>query len=281
MLAATSLALGAAVIHAGWNLLIKTSGDRALAAWGQFLTAGLLSTLGLAVVGPPGWDALPFLVTSACVHVVYAEALVAAYEHGDFSLSYPLARGGGAVLAALGSVALLDDRLTAPAWAGIALAAAGLLSLRPAGWRGHAEVRALAYAFLTAAGIATYTLIDSAGARGAASGASYGFAGAMATSATLTLVNLARPARRARAGLLRAEWRRHLAGGAATATAYTMVLVAVRHAPVGYVAMLRESSVVLGALLGWLLLGEGLGPRRLASSAVVLAGLAILVVAQT
>lgn len=73
------------------------------------------------------------------------------------------------------------------------------------------------------------------------------------------------------------DWRRNLAGGLGTTVAYTMVLVAVRHAPVGYVTMLRESSVVIGALLGWLVLHEDLGSRRLARSVVILTGLVLLV----
>ncbi|HYI62984.1 MAG TPA: EamA family transporter [Acidimicrobiales bacterium] len=308
MLAATLLALGSAFVHASWNLLIKTSEDRALAAWGQFLAAATLSLLGLAVVGLPGWDALPYLLGTAVVHVAYIEGLVAAYTHGDFSLSYPVARGGGAVLAAVGSVVVLGDHLPPWAWVAIAVAGAGLISLRsgravPAaddvvlGPLGHPddptpgpapggdvtpvtdERRALAFAALTAACIATYTVIDSAGARAVDSGVSYGLASVAAGGLAISAGNLARPSRRARAGALRTGWPRHLAGGLGTTLAYTMVLVAVRHAPVGYVTMLRESSVVIGALVGWLVLREGLGGRRLASSGVILAGLLLLVAA--
>jgi drug/metabolite transporter (DMT)-like permease len=93
----------------------------------------------------------------------------------------------------------------------------------------------------------------------------------------ITALNLAQPRRRRRAALLVSQWRRNVAGGLGTTVAYTMVLVAVREAPVGYVTMLRESSVVIGALIGWLVLKEGLGARRLVSSAVVLAGLVLLV----
>lgn len=301
MLTATLLAVGSAVVHAAWNLLIKTSDDRALAAWGQFLAAALVSFAGLAVVGLPGWDALPYLAASGLVHAVYLESLVAAYTHGDFSLSYPVARGGGAVLAALVSVAVLDDRLAPMAWVAIGVAGAGLVSLRagrvtpaaddvvlgpveppgsPAPPTTH-EGRALGYALLTAACIATYTVIDSAGARAVDDGVSYALSTTAIAGLTVTAGNLARRSRRARAraGGLRRDWRRHLAGGLGTTLAYTMVLVAVRQAPVGYVTMLRESSVVIGALAGWLLLHESLGRRRLVSSTVILAGLVLLVVA--
>lgn len=299
MLTATLLAVGSAFVHAAWNLLIKTSDDRALAAWGQFLAAALISVVGLAVVGPPGWSALPYLTATGMVHVLYVEGLVAAYTHGDFSLSYPLARGGGAVVAAVGSVAFLGDHLSGAAWVAIAIAAIGLMSLRvgrgvpavddiilgssddpaasPPPSPRASESRALAYALLTAACIATYTLVDSAGSRASANGVSYGFGSVAAAGLAITVVNLLRPARRARTSALRTGWRRNLAGGLGTTIAYTMVLVAVRQAPVGYVTMLRESSVVIGALLGWLVLHEGLGARRLASSGVILAGLVLLV----
>ena len=85
MTEATLLALGSAFLHAAWNLLIKTSDERFLAAWGQFLLGGLLFLPVLFVVGPPGIDVVPLLVASSCVHVVYIGALVRAYHHGDFS----------------------------------------------------------------------------------------------------------------------------------------------------------------------------------------------------
>jgi len=58
---------------------------------GAVLGRGLLSLAALVVVGPPGWEAVPYLVATGLVHIVYIEGLVGAYDHGDFSLSYPLA----------------------------------------------------------------------------------------------------------------------------------------------------------------------------------------------
>lgn len=272
MLAATLLAVGSAVVHAAWNLLIKTSDDRELAGWGVFAAGGLLGALALLVVGGPGWVALPYLVGTGLVHIAYAEALVAAYQHGDFSSAYPLARGGGAVLAALGAVVLLDDRLPVAAWFAIGVAAAGLLLLS----RGSSAA-ATRFALLTSACIATYTLLDAAGSRAGDSGLAYGLASCTISGFTITVVNLLRPARRARLPELVAGWRRHLVGGAATLVAYSMVIVAVRQAPVGYVTMLRESSVVIGPLLGWLVLHEPLGTQRLRAGGVVLTGLVLLV----
>ncbi len=141
MTEATLLALGSAVLHASWNLLVKTSNDRFLAAWGQFLVGGLLLVPLLPFVGVPGVSALPYLVASSLVHVGYIGALVRAYHHGDFSLAYPLARGGGALLAAVGGVAFLGDSLSGLEWLAIAVVVGGLASLvRPSRVPGRAPL---------------------------------------------------------------------------------------------------------------------------------------------
>lgn len=273
MAAATFLALGAAALHAAWNLLVKTSGDRLVAAWGLYLTGGIVFLPVFLVIDRPGADALPFVAASSVVHVVYVVALTRAYEHADFSLAYPLARGGGALIAAVGGVVFLADSLPALAWLAIAVVVGGLASLvRPQVGR-----LALLWAGLTAATIGTYTTLDAAGAR-RSSGLGYGIAIVLGAGLALsvTLLVSGRGARLLPG--LRREWPRYLAGGVCSTLAYSMVLAAARLAPVGYVAALRESSVILGAAAGWLFLHERLGRARLASAAVVTTGLVLLIV---
>ncbi|MGQ0825135.1 MAG: EamA family transporter [Actinomycetota bacterium] len=276
MLFATVLALASAGLHATWNLFIKTSDDRELAAWGQFVAGGLLFLPVLVVGEFPDDDAWPHLVASSIVHVAYVHALIAAYHHGDFSLAYPLARGGGALVAAVvGAVVLsADDNLSLGAWTALVIVAAGLASLVRSG----APPAELAYAVLTAAIIGTYTVIDSAGARRTDDGFAYACALVIATAGTLTIAGVARGRGRDLIASVRGAWLRSLVTGACLTMAYGLVLVAVRHAAVGYVATLRESSVVIGALLGWLVLGEALGRRRTVSSVIVAVGLVALVV---
>jgi drug/metabolite transporter (DMT)-like permease len=272
LVAATFLALGSAALHAAWNLLVKTSSDRLIAAWGLYVTGGILFLPVFLVVDRPGADALPFLAVSSVVHVVYIVALTRAYQHGDFSFAYPLSRGGGALFAAIGGVLFLGDTLSGPAWLAIAVVVGGLASLvRP----GVSRV-ALLWAGLTAAMIGTYTTLDAAGAR-RSSGFGYGVALVLGAGILLTaaIVASGRGARLRPA--VRAEWRRFVVGGVCSTLAYSMVLAGTRLAPVGYVAALRESSVILGAAAGWLFLHERLGRARIASALVVTAGLVLLV----
>ena len=272
MLAATLLALGSAGLHAGWNLLIKTSDERFLTAWGQMLFGGVLLSPILPFVGIPTGAALSFLALSTVVHLAYLSALVRAYHHGDFSFAYPIARGGGALFAALGGVIFLGDVLPVPAWLAIGVVTAGIVSLVSR----HVTSLAIQWAFLTALTIGAYSTIDAAGAR-RSSGFGYGVTLIVAMAISLSIAGIASGRGRAFVAYARVDWRRLVGAGLAGVLAYSMVLTGVRLAPVGYVAALRESSVVLGALGGWLLLHEGFGRRRVVSAVVVVAGLVALV----
>jgi drug/metabolite transporter (DMT)-like permease len=263
VLFATALTLASAVLHATWNLLVKTSDERDLAAWGQFVAGALIFLPVLLVAGLPDSDA-----------VAYVTALVAAYHHGDFSFAYPVARGLGAVIAAVGGFLLLDDGLNAGEWVALAVAAAGLISfVRPG-----VTAPSIGFAALTGLTIGVYTLLDTSGARRTDNGFAYAVALTITAAAALSAVYLATGRGPAFVQSIPASWPRYLGSGAALTAAYGLVLVAVRHAPVGYVATLRESSVLIGALMGWLLLGERLGAHRIVSAIVVTAGLVGLVV---
>jgi drug/metabolite transporter (DMT)-like permease len=273
VLLATVLALGSAVLHAAWNLIIKRSDDRELAAWGQFIAGALLFLPVLVVAGLPDRDSWVFLATSGVVHLGYIYALVSAYHHGDFSLAYPLARGSGALIAAVVGAIAIGDSLHAGEWVALVVVAVGLASLVRPGAPG-AEI---GYALLTGAFIGTYTVIDTAGARRTDNGFVYTCALMIVASLTLSIAATARGRAHDFARSVPTMWRQYLYSGLFLTTAYGLVLVAARLAPVGYVATLRESSVVLGAVFGWLLLGEEFGRRRFVSSIVVAAGLVALI----
>jgi drug/metabolite transporter (DMT)-like permease len=273
VLFATLLALASAFLHATWNLFIKTSDDRELAAWGQWIAGALLFVPVLLLIGLPDRDAWIFLAASSLVHVFYIYALVSAYHHGDFSLAYPLARGGGALVAAVVGAVVLSDHLPLGAWISLLVVAIGLASLVRPGARPD-EIR---YALFTAVIIGCYTVVDTAGARRTADGFAYACALVALSGVAVSVVALGHGRGSDLVASVPDAWGRYLVSGACLTAAYGLVLVAVKHAPVGYVATLRESSVVLGALLGWLVLREPLGGRRLVSSVVVTIGLVALV----
>ena len=272
MLAATLLALGSAALHAAWNFIVKTDADPATAAWAQQLVGALLSVPVLLAVGLPGTDAIPYLAASGLAHTTYLTALGRAYRHGDFSLAYPLARGSGAIVAAAGGVWFLDDALGVWAWLAIAVVVGGA-ALLP-GRNVHRQ--AVAWALVTGVAIGAYTTFDSAGAR-ATEAVPYVLTIGVVAAASMTVIGAASGRLGDLVLTVRQAPGRMLIAGACGVVAYGMVLAAARLAAVGYVATLRSASIVIGAALGWLVLREHLGRRRLVASIVISAGLALLV----
>ncbi len=275
MLLATLLALSAAVIHAAWNFVAKRAeGDRYMVLWAQFFAGGLISLpfmVGVHLIWGMPWQGYAWGALSGCVHLPYTWLLAKAYTHGDFSVSYPVARGGGAALAAVGGVVLLGDHLSSMEVVGIAIVVAGLMLLAYG-----ATGPNIAMALAVAVTIGTYTVLDAKGAR-ATESLGYIFITFCGTAVSNTTFGLATGRRAEMSAMLRANWQRAFVTGVASLITYGLVLVAVQHAPVGYVTALRESSVVLAALAGWKLLGEGDHRRRITAAAVVFSGLLVLV----
>jgi drug/metabolite transporter (DMT)-like permease len=271
---ATVLALTAAVLHAGWNLAVKVRADRLAFLCAQFLIGGLVGFALLLVLGNVHDVAWRWAALSATIHIPYFLLLALSYRYGDFSLVYPLARGGGALLAALGGALLLGDDLTPLAWVAIAIVSVGLASLAAPAARGPAVATALALAAV----IGAYTVVDSHGARESAA-ATYGLATFSADAVGAALVLTATRRWRVAGRVVRASPAVCAGAALAALAAYALVMAAVRHEPVGYVTALRESSVVIGAFAGWKVLHEPPGKARVASATVVLCGLVLLIAA--
>jgi drug/metabolite transporter (DMT)-like permease len=274
VLLATVLALTAAVLHASWNLLVKQSADRRLALWGQFTIGGVLSAIALitwALVGSLPHIAWEWAIVSGATHVPYLMLLSRAYDRGDFSMSYPIVRGAGALAAAAGGVLFLNDTLSVTSTIGILLAVLGLFVLAKSGsWH------VVGAALVVASTIAVYSVVDGHGTR-QSQPVAYAFALNIAAAICVSLYASIR-SRKHMIPTMRAHWKVMGAAGVFSTVAYMLVMIAYRHAPVGYVASLRESSVVIAAFAGWKMLDEGDHRRRITSAAIVLIGLVVLVI---
>lgn len=271
MLTATLLALAAAVLHASWNLWVKQSGDRWIALWGQMTAGGAVCAVVLLFAGWPENLAWWPVVASGLIHVVYIGTLARAYNIGDFSVTYPIARGTGALVAAVGGVLFLNDRLTAVSIAGILVAVVGIFLLA-----GRADVSHVRAALLVSLTIGAYSVIDGHGSR-LTGGNLYPLVLFIATGVTTTIAGIAMGRTRDMVQAMRTHSPKFALAGSASALTYWMVLIAMQKAPVGYVTALRESSVVIVALVGTRYLGESDMKRRVFAALVVVAGLAVLI----
>lgn len=261
---ALALVLLSAIIHATWNVLVKSSGDRLLTGWAQLAVGGVVGLPFLIGADLTGLGA--FIAASAVVEGLYVLALVRAYEVADLSVAYPIARGTAPILIAAGGALFLSDFPPPLAVVGIALVVAGILVL--ARRRGPG----VGWAVLTGCFISIYTLIDTSAVRTTEDPVGYTVAVFLVGAGLLAPVVVVRRWG-GRGERERLVWSWHpVVAGVLSLTAYALVLIAVQLAPVGPVAALRETSVVFGAVAGWLMLGEPMDRRRPLAVALVAAG---------
>ncbi|WP_297749826.1 EamA family transporter [Hydrogenophaga sp.] len=276
--------LAGALMHAGWNALIKSGGDKALDTALLHLLGAVVALPLLAVVGLPGAASLPFIAASALIHVGYYIALVGAYQHGELGLTYPIMRGLAPLLVALGSGSLIGESPSAMAWIGVVGITCGvaLVGLARPGEALHHR-KALLYAVANAVIIAAYTVVDGLGVRTEASAGGHALRYVLALFVANSLAYPALlwwqrgPAGRVQAmAYARGRWPWALLGGAASLGSYAIALWAMTRAPVASVAALRETSVLFAAILGTVLLKEKFGLQRAIGTGVVVAGVMAL-----
>jgi drug/metabolite transporter (DMT)-like permease len=268
--------LGAALLHAAWNALLKSGADKQLDTVAISATGGLLS-LALAIFLPaPAPESWPWIAASAAVHIGYFWALAGAYRYGDLSFSYPIMRGGGPLIVTAAGTLVFGEVLPWAQVSGVLLVCAGILAFatHPAS-DPRALRQSLGFALSNAAIVAAYTLIDAHGARLSGAPASYALWFFVANGVVIFCFGCALRGRAAPAYLAR-HWGRGAVGGACSVAAYGIALWAMTRAPVALVAVLRETSVVFAAVLGAVFLKERFTARRFAATAAVLAGLIAL-----
>jgi drug/metabolite transporter (DMT)-like permease len=254
-----AVVLFAALLHATWNALVRSSARKFRDTVWVVCGAAGWALLLLPLLPAPAVASWPYLAASVLVHGIYFTLVAACYERGELSFAYPVMRGLAPALTALTAWLIFHESLGGTAWLGILLVCGGVLGLARDRWRtATSPMPAAALALLTAAVIMVYTLIDGRGARLAGDAFSYTAWMFVGTACLLLAVTLVREGRDAVGRPSRSALLRSLAGGACILAAYGLVLWAMTRAPIALVAALRESSVVFAALLGAWLLGEKL-----------------------
>lgn len=265
-------ALGTAISHA----LVKAGRDKlAVQAWIRF--GGLLFALPFVATSPlPSAELLAWLVVAALSHGLYQAVLARSYNANDFAAAYPIARGTGLLLTAAGGLLLLGDRVPAGQVLGIALVAAGILTIARFG-RIHRTGLLLALA--TGTLTAVYSVVDAHAMRIAPEiGTFLGWFFLLDTVSTPTLFFLRRKPGTRRA-LLLADRRTGILAALGALAAFVPALVAYRFAPAGVVNALRETSILIALAAGRLWLGERPGHWHWAAGLAIAAGAIIVVVA--
>jgi drug/metabolite transporter (DMT)-like permease len=268
--------LGAAVLHAVWNAVAHAISDQLVgfALIGAAVTAG---AVGILLVSPaPSAASWPYLAASGVLHVAYMLLLMRSYRLGEFSQVYPVARGTSPLLVALGAAVFAGENLSAVRLLGVVVISAGLSTLVFVGGVPTRTARpAIAAAVLTGMVIASYTTVDGLGVRTADTAAGYTGWLFLLQGPVLPLAAVG-----VRGGLLWQQVRPHLlaglAGGLLSLAAYGLVLWAQTRGALAPIAALRESSVIVGAVIGAVLFGERFGRWRIAATILVAFGVVLV-----
>ena len=266
---ALALALGAAFVHALWNVLLARARDPEAATAVALLVAIVAFALPAAVVWDVDERVWPYVAGSAALELVYFALLAAAYRRVELSLVYPVARGSAPVLVLVIAVAGLGVSTSWQQAAGVGLVAVGIVMVR--GVRRETKP-GVAFGLTIGACIAGYTLIDKSGIR-YATPISY----LELTMLPPTIAYAAAVAVGKGVGALRAETNlASTVAGLATFGAYALVLAALRLAPAASVAAVRETSVIVATALAAAFLKERVGWGRLTGAVAVVTGIGLL-----
>lgn len=271
--------LGSAFLHALWNSLIKVGASR-LGAMVVLSIGEVPIGLAVAAMRPAlDWRVAPWVLAAGCAHFFYKTFLTYAYEHGDLSRVYPIARGAAPLIVTLVAPALAlafpqamaADSLSFHEYAGIVVLGGGIL-LMAQGIFAHGENRRmLPFALGSALATASYTLLDGHGARVAGDAVAYVawvfvadgsfFAlGMLLWKGPAILPRQARP------------WGVGLVASAASYGAYGVSVWAMTIAPIALVAALRETSILFAVLIGWLIFGERMTRGKALAALVIVGG---------
>ena len=273
----TALVLFAAILHAGWNAVTKSSSDRTLTFALVLGTSAAMGAIGCCFVALPDPRSWGFLLASMCFHALYQIFLLQAYRFGDLSQVYPIARGLAPVLVAAFAALFANEVPDGVQAAGLAIASASIasLALEPR-TLGPGVGRSIVAALFTAMMIGTYTFIDGQGVRRAGGAFSYIAWDLWMTSVPLCVFVFLRRRVRLIAILRTREGAKGIAGGVTAALGYGIVLWALERGAMANVAALRETGVVFAALIGTLVLGEAFGARRIVAALGVALGVILL-----
>ncbi len=281
-ISALALLILAAILHASWNLLLKNTDHKYIVIWWGMCIASVLSLPVLILNLPVPARIWPYALASGLFEAIYDGTLAAAYQKEDFSLVYPIARGGAPALLALWAILFLKETPTPTGIAGLVILTGGLMIVGSSRWwsvrkKGIGSAAGIGLAFLVALVISIYSVIDGAAVKHT-SAASYTVLVFILTALFAIPVIFRLYGWRTVKAVGRLHWLQAAGIGVLSLLAYMLVLFTYTFAKVSYGGAIREISIVFGALAGWLWLKESFGVVRAVGAVIIFIGILTIVV---
>ncbi len=269
-----TLILAAAVLHALWNAIVKGSMDRGVSIGLVATGSSLFGWMLVPFVDTPHPDSWLFIALTVAIHLFYFMFLILAYRLGDFSQMYPIARGISPVLVTLGAMVLVGDHLTMTGWAGLLVISGAIAVVVIARGGVPNDPVAIMAAIMTGLCIAAYTIVDGMGVR--LSGAPTGYIAWAFGSKIILGIGFLIWRRGAIFNISAGTFAAGIAGGLISGLAYAMAVYAMSLTTLASVSAIRESSVIIAALIGVLWFGERPWLPRVVAAVFVVGGVILI-----
>ena len=253
---------------------MKRSADRFIAMAMLNFGHGLPALVMVWYFLPPLAESWPFLLGSTLIHFFYYIFLLLSYRFGDLSQVYPIARGIAPVCVALGAWFFGGEILPREAWYGLLMITGGIGVLFFARSKGQANAKAIMAALATGLMIASYTVVDGLGVR--ASGHPIGYIAWLFLLEWPFSIGLFIYRRKILTSIPASVYLIGFVGGVISALAYGLAIYAKSIAPLGAVSAVRESSVIIAALIGVIWFGERPWKLRVVAAVIVAGGVIVL-----
>lgn len=266
--------LGAALLHASWNALIKTGASKIASMFILTLVQGIAG-FGIAMTQPwPEAHVWLWLMASGVFHAGYKFFLAFAYEQGDLSRVYPIARGAAPMIVTVVSALLLIDVIKPLEYGAIAVLGLGIALMARGAFANGESRKLVPLALGSACMTAGYSLVDGLGAREAGNAVMY--VGWLFTLDALLFTPLivafrGRAALRANAK----DWGVGTLAAGASYGAYAIAVWAMTVAPIALVTALRETSILFAVLIGWLIFGDRMDRGKAIAACLIVAGVVL------
>ena len=266
--------LCAALLHAIWNALIKTGQGKQASMLILTVWQGVFGVLVVVWLPFPRAEVWPWLIASGVIHMFYQLFLAYAYEQGDLSRVYPIARGAAPLLVLAVSIFALGDHVAPMEYLGVAVLGVGIVLMARGAFTNGESRRLVPFALGSATATAAYSIVDGLGARVAGDAAQYVswllvMAALFYIPAALFLKGrdvLVAP---------RVDWLRGAMAGLASLVAYGIVVWAMTQAPIALVTALRETSILFAVLIGWLVFGERMDRWKAVAAGLIVLGVVV------
>ncbi len=281
-ISALALLIIAAMLHAGWNLLLKNTDHKYVVLWWGMCLGSVICLPVLILHLPVPARIWPYALASALFEAIYDGTLAAAYQKEDFSLVYPIARGGAPALLTLWAIIFLKETPSLAGKIGLVVITGGLMIVGSSKWwstrkKGIASAAGIGLAGLVALIISIYSVIDGAAVK-LTDAPAYTVLVFVLTAIFGMPVILKLYGWRAVKAEGRSHWLQAAAIGCLSLLAYMLVLITYTFAPVSYGGAIREISIVFGALAGWLWLKESFGFVRAVGAVVIFVGILTILI---